>query len=316
MEESTIEEAQDDQSIWLFSSKEPSSAGPDSKQIIAQILDPDDNFSSNVRHLTIVDWKSKEVGEEVLCNILENPKDLESFRFPEARLYVSNTSKGLATEGLYDMSMDIDLLSSPQLSSLKLGVLCQNPAPATTFATATGISEFPILTRILLRGKKLRILRIACLADARFQLSDYQKQYARYGMASSGPFNLSLRRGDRLPALEELTFLPDSNEFSRLVYELSRDHSLALKASLDLTKLKILNLGRSTAHVIFAEITGCVPNLKSLRFSIPNSFSTPPHQYSDEDIDDLNRLNAESLFSLPPSERNYKSSIVAVHTIT
>ncbi|KAH6710810.1 hypothetical protein BKA61DRAFT_578638 [Leptodontidium sp. MPI-SDFR-AT-0119] len=165
------------------------------------------------------------------------------------------------------MSMDLDLLASPQLYSLECTVLCQS-SPAN-------LSEFPVLTQILLQSSKLRVLRLACVSDSRFQFKDYQSKYATFGTDGSGPLNLFLKAGDKFPPLEQLAFISPTHisptdDFSPQLYRLSRDHCLVMKESMDLSKLRTLDLGRTSSHVFFAELAGYVPNLKSLSFTIPN----------------------------------------------
>ncbi|KAG4436705.1 hypothetical protein IFR05_007819 [Cadophora sp. M221] len=282
-------EAETYRSVSLFrsigSKGTPTSGLLTSEQLISRILDPADTFSTYLKEINIEDWTAEQDGDEVLCKILNRLEGLESLgwnstspipknvlslvhsRFSNARLYVSNTSRGLATEGSYDMSMDLDLLASPQLYSLEYTVLCQSPT--------TNISEFPVITQILLQSSKLRVLRLACVSDSRFQFEDYQSKYATFGTDGTGPFNLSLKAGDKFPPLDQLAFISptdvsSTDDFSPHLYCLSRDHCLFMKDSIDLSKLRTLDLGRNSSHVFFAELAGCVPNLKSLSFSILN----------------------------------------------
>ena len=179
-----------------------------------------------------------------------------------------NTSRGRETNGLYDMSMDLALLTSPRLYSLKYTVLC----PVRLFSPlGAERSEFPVITRILQRSKNLRVLRLGAVEDSRFKFGDYQEKYARFGADGSGALNLCLRRGDVFPPLEELTFSSPRND-SPALYSLTPNHCFAMERSMDLTALKVLDLGRTASHIFFANLNGCVPNLKSLSFTMLNPY--------------------------------------------
>lgn len=160
------------------------------------------------------------------------------------------------------MSMDIDLLTSPQLYSLEYTVLCQS---------CMTVSEFPVLTKILLQSRNLRILRLGCQTEAGFQIKDYLHLYTSYDTDGSGTFNLCLKPKDEFPPLEELTFISPAYIFMKPLYDMSRDHCIALKSCLDLSKLKILRLGATSSVVFFAEPIGCTPNVRSSSFTISGS---------------------------------------------
>ena len=164
--------------------------------------------------------------------------------------------------------MDLALLTSPRLYSLEYTVLC----PVRLFSPlGPERSEFSVITRILQRSKNLRVLRLGAVEDSRFKFGDYQEKYARFGADGSGALNLCLRRGDVFPPLEELTFSSPRND-SPALYSLTPNHCFAMERSMDLTALKVLDLGRTASHIFFANLNGCVPNLKSLSFTMLNPY--------------------------------------------
>jgi len=164
--------------------------------------------------------------------------------------------------GLFDMSMDVDLLASPQLYSLEYTVLCESPA--------TNRSEFPVLTRILLLSKNFRILRLGCSSDSRYKVQDYQHLYTGFRTDGVGSLNMCLKSGDKFPSLEKLVFMPPGNRYWNQVYHLTRDHCIALNECIDWTKMKVVDLGQTASHIFFAELAGHIPNLKFLDFTILN----------------------------------------------
>ncbi|CZS89578.1 hypothetical protein WAI453_002739 [Rhynchosporium graminicola] len=159
-----MEHTWNDRSISTFTSEESSLIGTTSQKLIDRILDAEDSLSTHVNDLTIKDWKPEKDGTDVLCKILNNLKDRESFRrleldiliakdvldlfhsrFSEARLLSQTLPEAWrATKIPYDMSMDIALLISPQLYSLEYGVLYKSPRAR--------ISEFPVSIQVILQA--------------------------------------------------------------------------------------------------------------------------------------------------------------------
>lgn len=179
-----------------------------------------------------------------------------SRRWPGARLNVSNMtrSQNLARQS-YDLP-DIDLLSNPQLYSLKYRVL-GGPRNGNM------ASEFNLLKHIIVKADNLRILHLHFKKDSSFNLEALEQALTSRGLEYhlGGPYNLPFRRGDTFPPLEEL-------KIDSWHYELSKSHCIAWKECMDWTKLKTLDLGEELAGGFLTTFRGSIPYLTSLQFPL------------------------------------------------
>lgn len=185
-------------------------------------------------------------------------------RFPEARLCYVNRTRGRDTSSgrEYNMVMDLDILTSPQLYSLEY----------TFFKEATGPSrsELPIMARIMRNSKKLRVLRFVCEEDRRFHFEDYYGFYERFGSDGHGFKNLpfsAFTLDDQLEPLQELAFLSDPLRADTF-YDFTDSHCNAWRFCMDWSKLVTLDLGGQGPSPFFEIFRGHVPNLKSLSFTL------------------------------------------------
>lgn len=213
-------------------------------------------------------------------------------RFPEARLCVSNLTRGSVKGTPSDKSMDVELLSSPQLYSLEYTVLCDNPT--------TRLSEFPVLRKVLLPNKNLRILRLGCSSNHRIPSRDYQDQ----SQFNQGPFNLDLRPGDSFAELNELEFISKPNVYGYQLYDLSHEHCKAWKECAALSKLQKLNLGQLPSQVFFAAVPGSVPLLNSLTFTIQSLFVS---RWEPENLETVTAQFLDSILGLEVLRINNES---------
>jgi len=148
---------------------------------------------------------------------------------------------------------DIDLLSSPQLYSLKYLALTEG----YPFKT----SELQFLKLILTQAKNLRILHLDVGGDIAYSFSPVQEILRKRGIDCSGkgPMNLGFQEGDTISSLQELSILS-------LIYDLSASHCSAWKQCMDWTCITTLNLGDRCPASFFTILRDSLPNLLSLRF--------------------------------------------------
>ncbi|RDL35315.1 uncharacterized protein BP5553_07246 [Venustampulla echinocandica] len=255
------------------------------KCLIDRIVDSDDVVSSYIYELEIDNWSGPyfpEFDEAVLEKILRSLKALHSFswkterfipksvkaifhaRFPSARLCYTNTSRGRdANAGReYNMVMDLEILTSPQLHSLSYTFLKED--------SGSSRSELPIMARIMTASKNLRILRFVCEPDRRFHFEDYYGFYERFGSDGHGSKNLpfsAFTLDDQLEPLEELAFSSDPLR-AESFYDFSDSHCNAWRYCMDWSKLRTLDLGGQGPSPFFEIFRGYVPNLKSLSFTL------------------------------------------------
>lgn len=174
-------------------------------------------------------------------------------KFPDAQLHVSNIRRGQDSD---NMVMDLDLLASPQLYSLTYVALMES--------NGSYRSELGVLSRIIERSKKLRILRLNCQVESRFLFDDYSEPYSQYSNDGAGRDCLDFHpsKSKSLPPLQELTFMRYGN------YAWTLDHCFNWKICMDWTQLTTLDLSDRTSQDFLQVFTGAIPNLKSLAFML------------------------------------------------
>jgi hypothetical protein len=139
--------------------------------------------------------------------------------------------------------LDEDLIRSPQLQSLSIGILVKTVQEAPW-------SDLPKLSQLISQHPSLRVLRLRDLLTSTTLTAD----------CVDGPIQFSFSSGVNLPALEELTITH--------MYHADKEHVELWKERMDWSKLRHLNLGSGPAGDLVAGITGLVPQLKSLAIEI------------------------------------------------
>ncbi|KAH0566254.1 hypothetical protein GP486_000352 [Trichoglossum hirsutum] len=239
--------------------------------MVRRMLDPNDEILQHVRDLTIEDFSgdSRVFNQTSLKAIIGNLKQLNAFswnaakwipedvitkledQWPDARLSVTNHRRLDAADE--DMNIDIRLLSSPLLHSLRftihyLGIGTDNGT----------LSELPKLKEILLKSSRLKVLHLKLCQG----IPTYPNDYRRFKIdISKAPqwLYLPLLPSDRLTPLHEL-MLSDWPP-----YYLSRQHCEIWRECMDWSQLRCLDLGAGCPGNFFEALLGRVPNLKSLR---------------------------------------------------
>ena len=210
--------------------------------------------------LTLFRWESR---PHIPTTVLSKIHSL----FPTARIHVKNRDRARSPYGRYDrdMALDIDLLRSPQLHSLEIVVLQSgeyNYGPDRT------ISEFPILKQILLGSSNLRVLRLGCIQETRYDFAKFAQYYESFNTDGEGPLNLQLQNKDCLPTLVELGILKEAHRIYEPGYDLSKAHCIAWKRAMNWKALRRLDLGNARPGDFFMVFCGHIPQLKSLKFRL------------------------------------------------
>lgn len=109
-------------------------------------------------------------------------------------------------------------------------------------------SEFPTLTGVLTRSKRLKVLRI------RFKHVYFEEDCTKL---EEGDLNFHVNARDTMPALSVL-------EVPHKLHWRASDHTLRWLNSTDWSTLTFLDLGHTVQGVAFERLNGVVPNLKGL----------------------------------------------------
>jgi hypothetical protein len=161
----------------------------------------------------------------VRSEISEDVLSILTTKWPDLRLHVTNLEREHAGT---TTPVDTRLLSSPQLHSLNYSVTCWEER-----------SEIDLLKACLLRGKRLKCLRLVVRADGR-------------------DINFDFQDGEEFPALEKL-LLEES-------YALSETHCRKWLTAMDWSRLRHLAFDCGFPRHLLSALTGQVPQLKILVF--------------------------------------------------
>ncbi|PVI03213.1 hypothetical protein DM02DRAFT_640793 [Periconia macrospinosa] len=172
--------------------------------------------------------------------------------------------------------MDMELLSSPLLVGLTYTIYAngyQSDEPAR--------SEWPRLTQALAAGGNIRSLQLwvrsdnFCRRDAQIVPVDEPEKLER----------LDLISGLCFPRLEELSIQHEN--WSTYLWD--ADHCIAFRDSIDCSRLRTLDFGKTNPIAFFRCLTGLLPKLKTLRFTAVEDAIEPARSFV-ESLDSLEHL--------------------------
>ncbi|KAI4117407.1 MAG: hypothetical protein LQ345_002348 [Seirophora villosa] len=194
-----------------------------------------DEWSSTLRMKCLPrnSWDVNRAMPESLIDTLEQ-------QWPHVKLTVGNHDRA---------DVDIKLLASPLLTSLRFSTLNRRLAPEWN-----NRSLLPELRDVLLKSPNLRELNIE------FELNSQYKE-----------LSLPLVPSDRLPALQTLAF-----SGAPAPYDFNLNHCQLLKRCVDWSHLRRLDLNTSCPEHLFKEIGGNLCNLQSLKMGIRLAGMTNP----------------------------------------
>jgi hypothetical protein len=153
--------------------------------------------------------------------------------------------------------MDYRLLSSPLLKKLVYNVF-----GGSRTADEPARSEWPQLTKAIVAGGNLSVLRIQLCADG----PGYQEMVVdAHVIPRLMRFEISPET--RLPPLTEFT-LVDSVFWRDATYPWDAEHCSMLQTAMDWSKIRRLDFGEDMPTEFFKAFTGKTPNLKHLRFGV------------------------------------------------
>lgn len=159
--------------------------------------------------------------------------------FTLARLCYTNRSRGRddSSEQEYDMMIDLDILTSPQSHSLEYTLFKE--------ATSQYCSKLPVMARIMVKSKELRVFRLVCEPESRFHFEDYFGHYERFHTDRVGFNNLSrsvCTLEDQMESLKKLVCLSDPQR-AETFYDFDNSHCNAWRYCMHWSKLFTFDLG-------------------------------------------------------------------------
>ncbi|KAF2852949.1 hypothetical protein T440DRAFT_487950 [Plenodomus tracheiphilus IPT5] len=198
--------------------------------------------------------------------------------------------------------MDMRLLSSPLLTRLTYVVYNQGYQ-----ASLPSRSEWPKLTRALVAGGNVRVLRIQSQSDG----EDYFGVKIVQDSEPEKLARLDLVPAIRLPQLEELS-INSQRYYGASTYLWDTEHCLLLRDAMDWSRLRKLDFGADNPDVFFTTFTSRLPSLKSLRFEVNNWFLEPAVRFI-ESIDALESIHIDevqkNIQPLWPAIMQHKASL-------
>ncbi|KAL8766627.1 MAG: hypothetical protein Q9209_006644 [Squamulea sp. 1 TL-2023] len=267
-----------------------------------RLLDTTDDLSLHVRDLVVSGTRRgstnvgnlKETSDHFLGDlerVIGKLHRLQSFSWnvrrpiPEAIIVMLEQDWPNITlsAGSHDLPItDTRLLYSPLLRSLSFCIL-NHTATVTATRQPEQYSKLPELREVLLRNPNLRKLSIE------FEYNWIDRRVKWTGItANPRVLNLPLRRSDRLPPLQELTFSGPPE-----TYEFDQKHCKMLRKCMDWSQLRRLDLGISCPQHFFEVIGNSLSSLESLTMGIRTGNRRFTHwQHGPLTCDDLSPTKA------------------------